>query len=849
MSRLIALLLFAAIPAPKSAADDFDHVAAIKGLRDGDSKKGRELYATHCVSCHGKDGKLALNPLARRFAADDLKFGTDPYALWKTISYGNGLMFRWDAVLSPEERYQIVHHIREDIIKPNNPAHYFKPDADYFAKLPDIAKKDAAEQAANTQKVEVARGMIDGTAGKNMVYGPFLQHGLAYSEPINKDAAHIENATEKALIVDLPGDSVLCYDAFRLSVSGVWSGKIADTSKTHHTSYKGSRCLMPGGEIQYADVDGIGWAVGAPQNPENADHLLFKGLHLHGPQVILSYDVAGRSVLELPGADEATSALSRSFRIAPGKENLFCLVGRGENLPKAKVAADDPNIALVKGGDGALWLSVPPSQQPLQFTLWFSPTHDFEIPDSHAVPDFASLMKGGPRRWPHVVQTAVAPGDNAHGYAADILTVPLANPYGSWMRLTALDFFSDGRIAASTLSGDVWIVSWTDDNPNALTWSRFAAGLYEPLGLRIVDDTIYVRGRDRITRLHDLNGDGEADHYESFHEDRNEIGAGYHAFVYDLQTDKAGNFYYSQSGYKSPLTGAVVRVSPDGKKSQSVGTDLRNPNGMGAGGPDDWVTITDNPSGRAVYNGFTLAKEGAHYGYEKDRTVPMLVVLPARIDSSSGGQCWSDPERWGPLSGSIIHTSYSGCRAFYCLTQDTGTFPNGFAIPFFELQSGALRPRVSPVDRHVYIACQKGWDTKAPYDGIIYRLRHTGEKCHLISGAAATKTGIRLTFASDLDPATVLPTNITLSRESDDQKGPPAKGTPADKVTLIDRRTIDITVPGIEEETVEHRTTTDKKTGAISVKVNPAYTINVHLKAADGTPVEQTVFATINALP
>ena len=106
---------------------------------------------------------------------------------------------------------------------------------------------------------------------------------------------------------------------------------------------------------------------------------------------------------------------------------------------------------------------------------------------------------------------------------------------------------------------------------------------------------VYVRGRDRITRLHDLNDDGEADFYENFYSDENEIGASYHAFIYDLQTDREGNFYFSQSGYKSPLTGAVVRIDKHGRNPIFIGTDLRNPNGIGVGGPNDWVTVLRQP--------------------------------------------------------------------------------------------------------------------------------------------------------------------------------------------------------------------------------------------------------------
>ena len=67
-----------------------------------------------------------------------------------------------------------------------------------------------------------------------------------------------------------------------------------------------------------------------------------------------------------------------------------------------------------------------------------------------------------------------------------------------------------------TIHGDVWLVSGIDDKLAKLTWRRFATGLFQPLGLRVVGGKIFVLGRDQITRLHDPNGDGEADFYENF---------------------------------------------------------------------------------------------------------------------------------------------------------------------------------------------------------------------------------------------------------------------------------------------------------------------------------------------
>src|SRR5688572_13415329 len=116
-----------------ASAASFDHVAAIKGLNEADLARGQKLYTQHCVACHGADGNLTQNPLARSFARDELKFGADPYSLWKTISYGNGLMFRWDAVLTEAQRYQLVHYIRETFLRRNG-TQYSTPDAGYFAE-------------------------------------------------------------------------------------------------------------------------------------------------------------------------------------------------------------------------------------------------------------------------------------------------------------------------------------------------------------------------------------------------------------------------------------------------------------------------------------------------------------------------------------------------------------------------------------------------------------------------------------------------------------------------------------------------------------------------------------------
>src|SRR5439155_4982795 len=96
-------------------------------------------------------------------------------------------------------------------------------------------------------------------------------------------------------------------------------------------------------------------------------------------------------------------------------------------------------------------------------------------------------------------------------YTIDVLPLPDDNPWRSWMRPGGFDFFADGRRAAvCTWQGDVWVVDGLGGQSGQLSWRRIASGLFQPLGLKIVAEKIYVTCRDQITVLHDLNGDGEA---------------------------------------------------------------------------------------------------------------------------------------------------------------------------------------------------------------------------------------------------------------------------------------------------------------------------------------------------
>ena len=138
-------------------------------------------------------------------------------------------------------------------------------------------------------------------------------------------------------------------------------------------------------------------------------------------------------------------------------------------------------------------------------------------------------------------------------------------------------------------------------------------GMFQPLGLKIVNEQIFVTCRDQLVRLHDLNGDNETDFYECFNNDHT-ITEHFHEFAMGLQTDDEGNFYYAKSARHAkravvPHHGTLLRVSPDGKKTDILATGFRAANGVCLN-PDGSFFVTDQ-------EGHWNPKESHQLGYRR----------------------------------------------------------------------------------------------------------------------------------------------------------------------------------------------------------------------------------------
>ena len=311
-------------------------------------------------------------------------------------------------------------------------------------------------------------------------------------------------------------------------------------------------------------------------------------------------------------------------------------------------------------------------------------------------------------------------------YATDVITAPERNPWNRRVRFGGLDFFSDGnRAALSTWDGDVWIVEGLkNENFKDLKWTRFASGGFETLGLKIVDDVIYTSGRDEMTRYHDLNNDGAADHYESFNNDITS-SQGFHEFVFDLHTDKAGIFYTIKAGpvrgggrgfgggggngHVSAHAGALLKIDKYGEKLTVVATGFRAPNGMGVG-PDGQLTSGDNEGTWVPRCPINWVKPGGFYGVEDlahKKPLPShhkpLCWLDKGWDNSGGGQEWVTSKRWGPFHGELLHTSYGRSSLYLVLKEEVAGQMQGGVVKFpLRFTSSAMRPRFNPHDCLLY---------------------------------------------------------------------------------------------------------------------------------------------------
>ena len=587
----------------------------------------------------------------------------------------------------------------------------------------------------------------------------------------------IDSTGLKGLAVRLGDDGKkgIAYDLDLCRPIGAWSGRF--TTEMNLMSRGDYPTAI--GETLFVTGDFAGYMPGATAKslaprkgfgPLSPDQVRFKGFHNAGRAVVVRWqvgEVAIDETAEVVTANEVQFVV-RTIEVAPSAKGVTVMLGKSADaarivtLGASKVdELDGHAVARVDGSKDVTTVRIAylPSGVPLPQAF------DAEAP--------SKLLKLAKALWPETVETSGKLSDKANeAYVVDDVKLPVTNPWKAPMFTSAFDFLPDGRAVICTFHGDVFIASGIDEKLEKVTWRRFAAGLYHALGLKVVNGEIYVTCRDGLWKLRDTNGDGECDTYEAFNFDLM-VTKSFHEFTFDLQTDPAGNFYVIKAG---PVRkggrgfdeicdhhGSLLRISPDGKKSEVFATGFRAPNGI-AVSPTGQVTTGDNEGTWTPVCRLNWVKQGGFYGVpplahrsteptDYDRP---LCWFPKEVDNSSGGQVWVTSDKFGPWKDRLLHLSYGTCSLFGVLPQEVAfngqpQMQGGVARFNVDFASGAMRARFNPKDGQLYVTGLRGWQTTATQNGCFQRVRYTGAATRMPLALAATKKGIKLDFACAVD--------------------------------------------------------------------------------------------------
>ncbi|MEM9931684.1 MAG: glycosyl hydrolase, partial [Bacteroidota bacterium] len=179
-----------------------------------------------------------------------------------------------------------------------------------------------------------------------------------------------------------------------------------------------------------------------------------------------------------------------------------------------------------------------------------------------------------------------------------------ARPEAFSPKVGGMDFLSDGRMVISTWDADggIYILDGVQNgDPSEITYKKIASGLAEPLGVKVVEDTIYVLQKQELTKLIDHDGDDIIDEYYTL-SNAWKVSANFHEFAFGLAF-KDDWFYGTlaiailpggaSAQPQIPDRGKMVRIRRSDGKTEFVAQGLRTPNGIGLG-VDNEIFVADN---------------------------------------------------------------------------------------------------------------------------------------------------------------------------------------------------------------------------------------------------------------
>lgn len=421
-------------------------------------------------------------------------------------------------------------------------------------------------------------------------------------------------------------------------------------------------------------------------------------------------------------------------------------------------------------------------------------------------------------------------------------------PEGFEPMVAALDWTGDDRLAVVT-SGSVSPGGWVEDpepgeiflldhvtgetSRDQVTVEKVATDLFNPMGVAVFDDAIYVSERDALTELTDPDGDGFYDTHRTVAEWP--FGGTFHEFAFGLLHDEE-YFYVNLSvaidnggattdPQPAENRGTAIRVDRETGEVEYVAGGLRTPNGM-VSGPDGELFVMDNQGAWLPSSKLVHVREGAFFNHYTDPAGPFddqPVSAPALwVPQNEIGNSPSSPVRIdeGPYAGQLVFgdVTYGGLQRGV-LEKVDGEYQGAVFRYSAGLEAGVNRTVVGP-DGALYVGgIGEGgnWSEPGKLRYGLQKLTPNGEDVFDMTAVRATRAGFEVEYTQPLSEETVATIaedpNAAFRMDHWRYVPTPAYGGPkVDERPLFvsgarvsrDRTTVRLTVDGLEPGRVVH---------------------------------------------